>query len=172
MTPPTAPSTPPPARTGRKVLIYVAVGLGLLFVCGFGGIFAAAFIPSFVSTQYRAKRSEVPTVVDQLRTAQLEYHGRTGRYLACGSEASAQTALADGNGTSRRPFPSGDGECWAELGWAPNHAVRGEYWMVVAEDGSDFQVHGICDADGDGEFAVVVADRTNPAMLVTDTTIY
>ena len=170
----TTPATPtPPGRTGSKTIIYVLVGLGLLTVgCGFVGMLAAIAIPSFVEMQYRAKRSEVPNLVDDIRAAQLAYHARTGRYLACGSEEAAVAVLANGNGKKRRPFSGGDGDCWAELGWVPNHEVRGEYFVLLNNDGSDFQAHGICDVDGDGEFALYVASKTTAATPVPDSTTY
>lgn len=169
----TTPAAPTPPSTGRKALLFVLIGLGLLPIgCGFAGIFAAIAIPNFVAMQYRAKRSEVPNLVDEIRTAQLAHHARTGRYLACGSEEAAVAVLANGNGKKRRPFSGGDGDCWAELGWVPNHEVRGEYFVLLNNDGSDFQAHGICDVDGDGELAVYVASKTTAATPVSDSTTY
>jgi hypothetical protein len=50
--------------------------------------------------------------------------------------------------------------------------VRGAYWTVVSEDGSGVEVHGICDVDGDGDFAAFRADRTTAAVMVTDRHVY
>ncbi len=171
----TSPSTssPPPEQKRGKVLVYVLVAVGLLpFLCGFLGIVAAIAIPNFVAIQYRTKRSELPSMVDGIRTAQLAHHARTGAYLACGSEAAAKAVLASGNGKKQRDFPSSDADCWTELGWHPGSQVRGAYWTVVSADGSDVEIHGISDVDGDGDLAEFRADRTSVAVMVTDPHTY
>ena len=45
----------------------------LMIVVAIIGILAAIAIPNFVAMQYRAKRAEVPSNVDGIKTAQLAY---------------------------------------------------------------------------------------------------
>ena len=55
----------------------------LMIVVAIIGILAAIAIPNFVAMQLRAKRSELPTNVDAIRTAELAYEHEWDQFTAC-----------------------------------------------------------------------------------------
>ena len=155
----------PSSSSGRMAIIATVVVIGLFFCCAASGLFAAIAIPNFISMQYRAKRSEVPSNVDGIRTAQLAHHSAFGTYVSCSSEAAAQATLRKSGGKVQHPFNEAGDPCWDELGWAPLGEPRGAYWVEVTEGGASFKVGGICDVDGDGLFAVYEATPVEGAVL-------
>ena len=140
---------PAPKNSNTLLIVGIVVlVLTLLLVhIGFAGIgiVAAIAIPNFVTMQLRAKRSEVPSNVDAILTAELAYDAAFDSFVPCGSEEEARVAL------SKNARPWEGGECWEKLGWRPDGMVRGGYWVEVNEN--VVTIHGICDVDGDGEFA-------------------
>ncbi len=165
-----------PAKSGPNVLAVVLVTV-LVLVGGIAcvavpmvGILAAIAIPNFVSMQLKAKRSEVPAYVDGLKTAQLAYDAAFDTYVPVGSREQAEQELWSSGGKSQRPW-EGDA-AWEKLGWRPDGMIRGAYWVEVDADNRDFTVHGLCDVDGDGEFAEYVASGSDNARLVTSPNTY
>ncbi len=150
------------------MIIGITVALCLLgcglFAIPVVGIVAAIAIPNFVAMQMKAKRAEVPGNVDALKTAELAYDAAYDRYVPFGDEAEAR------NSVGKQPRDWVDDEGTLLLGWRPDGQVRGAYWAEV--DGNSFTVHGICDADGDGEFAEYVATESTNATLVTSPHVY
>ncbi len=130
------------------------------------GALAAIAIPNFVQMQKRAKRAELPSNVDAIRTAVLAYHAEHGVY---------PTVPA-----APRPLSEMDGEAvewtggpeWESIGWAPDGEVRGVYWVEVSEDGASFTVYGAADLDGDGIECRYAGDQDKPAEALTPPTVY
>ena len=54
----------------------------LMIVVAIIGILAAIAIPNFVDMQYRAKRAEVPSNVDGIKTAELAYEASFDQFVA------------------------------------------------------------------------------------------
>lgn len=140
---------------GGGVIVAVVGGLGALAVIG---ILAAIAIPNFVAMQLKAERSEVPSNVEAIRTAERAYHASFGSYLPVGSAVEADSELS---GKTLHPWPGGAE--WRNLGWAPDGMVRGAYWVEVVDGG--FIVHGICDVDADGEYAHYTASEADNAQM-------
>ena len=63
----------------------------LMIVVAIIGILAAIAIPNFVAMQYRAKRSEVPSNVDGIKTAELAYDAAFDTYSASHSHRATHT---------------------------------------------------------------------------------
>jgi type IV pilus assembly protein PilA len=141
------------------------VGAGVLlsglFLCG---ILAAIAIPNFVDMQYRAKRAEVPSNVDGIKTAQIAYDAAFDTYVEIRSfkpSSSVGKEQQDWRGGTR----------FDTLGWGPDGKVRGAY-KVVSRGSMDFRVTGICDVDGDGSQAQFTATKSINTTMNTGATIY
>ena len=142
----------------------IVVGLAVVAIVG---VLAAIAIPNFVVMQLKAKRSEVPGYVDGLKTAELAYDAAFDTYVPVGSRAAAEEQIR-WNGKEPRAWDGG-GE-WETLGWSPDGMSRGAYWVEV--EGHSFTVHGLCDVDGDGDFAEYVATERENARMVTGPNTY
>ena len=129
-------------------------GIGVATV----GILAAIAIPNFIVMQRRAKRAEVPSNVSGIKSALLAYDAEFDVYIEANQHPATQPGpqnMAWGNGN--------DG--FNQLGWAPDGAVRGQYWVTTTTAGKrspagDFTVWGRSDIDGDGIFATYTATRS------------
>ena len=156
------------------VILGVALGVGCIgLVCG-GGILAAIAIPNFVAMQLRAKRSELPTNVDAIRTAEKAYHAEWDvfttveacppEWISIGREAVVWDASWD---------------CYSQfehLGWMPDGMVRGRYQVTASNTGvsstDDFKITAEADLDGDGENSVYTADRSSKAWMDSYNNVY
>ena len=63
----------------------------LMIVVAIIGILAAIAIPNFVSMQYKTKRSEVPTNLRNIKTAEVEYEQNYDVYIKCSAYPSTPT---------------------------------------------------------------------------------
>ena len=162
-----APTAPSLSSLGAKGCVLLALGGAVLV--GFGLSIA---IPNYISMASRAKRAELPTMVEAIRTAQLARHTGTGRFIACGNEMGARAELVGDGGKRARDFNSAGDPCWDELGWEPEGQVRGAYWVEVTASGDDFKVTGLLDVDADGEYAIFVATRDREAEMVSPSHAY
>jgi len=134
----------------------------LMIVVAIIGILAAIAIPNFVDMQYRAKRAELPSNVDGIKTAQIAYEAAFDAFMtitAIPAAAPGKVAVAWTTGTD-----------FDTLGWEPSGNVRGSY--EVTEATTDFTVTGTCDVDGDGTEAIYTATKSISATLTTGTDIY
>ena len=91
----------------------------------------------------------MPGNVESIVTAELAYGAVHDVWLPVGSEPDARGSVSK----QLRPFRTD--EAWTTLGWSPEGDIRGAYWVVVTPAG--FEVHGVCDVDGDGVLAEYVA---------------
>jgi hypothetical protein len=120
---------------------------------------------SMAHGQHRAKRAECPANVDGIKTAELGYDAAFDEFIAA----------------PRHPRPSpdehpvswrGGNTGFQRLGWAPAGPVRGVYWVVVTDGGTDFEVHALCDVDGDGVPSHFMATKTTRTSMETKNTVY
>lgn len=137
----------------------------LMIVVAIIGILAAIAIPNFVAMQYRAKRAEVPSNVDGIKTAELGYDAAFDKFIQ-------QTApWPDGSpGKPQRPW-NGSGSNFQTLGWSPDGDVRGSY-MVETTSSTDFRVTGTSDVDGDGTQATYTCSKSINAIQMTANDVY
>jgi hypothetical protein len=163
------------APTSRTPL-YIGLGIGgclLLVVLGavavpFLGIIGAIAIPNYVAMSMKAERAEVPSNVDGIKTAQLAYDAAFDGFVDASSRAEAEREISGGAG--REPRPWGHDPGFNTIGWRPDGDVRGAYWVEV--QGNDFTVHGICDVDGDGQYAEYTATSSINSTLITSPDVY
>jgi type IV pilus assembly protein PilA len=136
----------------------------LMIVVAIIGILAAIAIPNFVDMQYRAKRAEVPSNVDGIKTAQIAYDAAFDTYVEISaykpSSTVGKTQIAWSTGTD-----------FDTLGWGPDGKVRGAY-KVTSKSSTDFLVMGICDVDGDGVPTNFTATKSINTTMNTGASIY
>ena len=123
----------------------------LMIVVAIIGILASIAIPNYIEMQLRAKRSEVPSNLNGIKTSELGYEAAFDTYVnaapkpsAVGKSPQAWVVTADGFST---------------IGWKPDGAVRGSYEVASATT-TDFVALGSCDVDGDGTYAHYSASAT------------
>lgn len=142
----------PPPNSANRTVLFVGIGIGALLLCAGSvpaiGILAAIAIPNFITMQLKAKRSEVPGNVQGLATAELAYDAAFDVYIPVSSREEAERELRNG-GKELRTWKGGG--AWGTIGWQPDGQVRGAYWVEVSD--GELSVHGICDVDGNGDFA-------------------
>ena len=136
----------------------------LMIVVAIIGILAAIAIPSFVRMQQRAKRSELPSNVDGIKTAQLAYDAALDSFV---QETSFRPDTSPGKST--REWLAGT--AFDTLGWAPDGQVRGSY-KVVSTSSTDFRVTGVGDIDGDSVLAQFTATKSINTVMYTGNDIY
>jgi type IV pilus assembly protein PilA len=135
----------------------------LMIVVAIIGILAAIAIPNFVAMQYRAKRAEVPSNVDGIKTAQVGYDAAFDVYIEADWHPSASVGKTTAAWTAGSEFDT--------LGWSPDGEVRGAY-MVATLSSTDFKVEGQCDVDGDSDNSSYTATKTINAGMTTSNDTY
>ena len=136
----------------------------LMIVVAIIGILAAIAIPNFVDMQYRAKRAEVPSNVDGIKTAQIAYDAAFDTYVEISDYKPSSSV-----GKTQKTWTSGTD--FDTLGWGPDGKVRGAY-KVTSKSSTDFLVTGICDVDGDGTQASFTATKSVNTSMNTGATTY
>ena len=106
----------------------------------------------------------VESDVNGLAEAERGYADVFGEFMACGTQEGARARAAAGRSAWD---PNADDGCWTMLGWEPDEpdSSPGGFWVEV--DGDSFTVHGLVDADGDGQFAEWVATKDAAAEQVS-----
>ena len=135
----------------------------LMIVVAIIGILAAIAIPNFVDMQYRAKRAEVPSNVDGIKTAELAYEASFDAFVE-------HFSFHPNSSPNKQQRSWTSGSSFDTLGWGPDGDVRGSY--NVATGGTDFYVGGNCDVDGDGNSAFYSATKTINATMATLSNTY
>lgn len=136
----------------------------LMIVVAIIGILAAIAIPNFVNMQLKAKRSELPSNVDGIKTAEVAYESTFNSYVDCAEKPGA---------TSKVPVSwtvTADG--FSTIGWRPDGDVRGSY-EVSGSGATDFVVTGSGDMDGDGVLVAYAASALlNSTIRAGDENVY
>ncbi|MEZ4319451.1 MAG: hypothetical protein R3F61_18190 [Myxococcota bacterium] len=145
-----------PFEIGRtQILIGAGVLLVLLLIT----------IPLFGSVNKKSLRAEVPTNVEAIRQAEIEYHSAFESYV------SAEAAPRDALQVDSKSIPWEPSAGFRKIGWAPEQAeVRGSYAVNAKVDG--FTVTGVCDVDDDQNQARFQANLLEEAHSVTDASVF
>jgi prepilin-type N-terminal cleavage/methylation domain-containing protein len=144
----------------------------LMIVVAIIGILAAIAIPSFLAMQLRAKRSELPTNLDAIRTAEKAYHAEWDTYTIC---AVCPDAIP---GRTATVFETAAYTAFANLGWTADGLVRGQYQVDNVAGGNQltldgFQAHARSDIDqGGGDYAHYRADQATKSNMLTPNNFY
>ena len=135
----------------------------LMIVVAIIGILAAIAIPNFVAMQLRSKRSEMPTNVEGIRTAELAYFNQSDTFVTCSqvpSDGYAQGAPKDIGNLSGTGFDT--------IGWAPDGKVYAQYQSEAAgqvlekrqsSNGPGFDVIAVADIDQDASTVSITGNR-------------
>ena len=136
----------------------------LMIVVAIIGILAAIAIPNFVAMQLKAKRSEIPSNVDGIKTSEVAYEAAFDSYLdATAKPGSVAKTPRDWTVTA---------DNFSLMGWKPDGGIRGSYAVVNAGP-TDFLVQGSCDVDGDGALANYSATvSVNTTLDAADQNVY
>jgi type IV pilus assembly protein PilA len=129
-------------RAGRRAGFTL---VEIMIVVAIMGILAAIAVPNFMQMQAKAKRAELPTVVNGIADSQVAYHVAHDSYIDIPSFVPSGVP-----GKTMRPWPAGSG--FETLGWAPDGEVRGSYKCEVGAS-TEFNVTAQSDVDGDGVMA-------------------
>lgn len=133
----------------------------LMIVVAIIGILAAIAIPNFVAMQLKAKRSEIPSNINGIKTAEIAYEAAFDEYIdAAAKPSSTPTKQA------RAWVVAADG--FSSIGWKPDGEVRGSY-QVTGAGPTDFLVLGSCDVDGDSQFVSYSATVSINTQLTSST---
>lgn len=152
-------------------VVLAVVGVGCL--CGIG-VLSAIAIPNFLAMQLRAKRSEAPTNLDGIRTAEKAYHAEWDAFTTVGP----CPPFVPGR---EQVFWDSTWDCASSfeyLGWTPAGAIRCQYTVtampgVETEWGTDdFVGTATCDIDGDGRFTQYEATRDSRSYMVSPNNVY
>jgi type IV pilus assembly protein PilA len=142
----------------------------LMIVVAIIGILAAIAIPNFLAMQLRAKRSELPTNLDAIRTAEKAYHAEWDGFTSASNTPSAAV------GRSQVDFTGGGYLSFENLGWTADGKVRGQYNTIQSNASSaatdDFTSIGLSDVDGDGANAQYNCNRAEKSNMVTSNNVY
>jgi type IV pilus assembly protein PilA len=137
----------------------------LMIVVAIIGILAAIAVPNFVAMQYRAKRAEVPSNVDGIKTAELAYDAAFDSFVQ--QTNWIPTVAPD---KVQQAWPS-SGHGFATIGWAPDGNVRGQY-NLASNGTTGFTVTGRCDVDNDNSNATFTATRDANSVMGTPNDVY
>ena len=135
----------------------------LMIVVAIIGILAAIAIPNFVDMQYRAKRAEVPSNVDGIKTAELAYEASFDQFVN-------QNDYQPNSSPNKQQRAWTTGSNFDTIGWSPDGNVRGSYYVITGA--TDFDAYGLCDVDGDGLGASYSASKTTNATMSTPNNRY
>ena len=142
----------------------------LMIVVAIIGILAAIAIPNFLAMQLRAKRAELPSNLDGIRTAEKAYHAEWDGFT------SASVTPATQPGRTPVNFEAGGFGSFQNLGWVADGKVRGQYSSVATNAPSnvddDFVASATSDVDGDGATAAYNCNRAEKSSMVTSNNVY
>lgn len=117
------------------------------------GILAAIGVPSWIQSQSRAKRAEVPANVEGIRVAELAYFATFDTFVA---ETVWYPDALTGTAADKqlRAWPEADNAGgFTSLGWRPYGAVRAAY-SIPDGDWDSFEIQALSDVDADGDTAL------------------
>ena len=139
----------------------VLVGVAVVVILGL------VTIPLWMGTSRKAKRAEVPLIVDDIALAERTNKKAFDAYVSAEASPRALTAV---NGDQVPWNPSAG---FTKLHYDPpqDHSeLWGAYQVVADEDG--FKVTGTCDVDGDGQRARYEATESSDATAVSEASVY
>lgn len=142
----------------------------LMIVVAIIGILAAIAIPNFNNMLLRARRAELPSNLDGIRTAEKAYEAEWAFFTAC---SMLPTALP-GRVSVTFPANLSSNFDWNLLGWVPDGKVRGQYGVTVDNSGVRplFTSTGNTDVDGDAVPATGQATQDLKPFLTTSNNVY
>ena len=143
----------------------------LMIVVAIIGILAAIAIPSFLAMQLRSKRSELPTNLDGIRTAEKAYFAEWDSFTTAALTPAAQPTR------SAVDFTGGGLSAFQQLGWTADGKVRGQYSTTAVDGGvvaanHNFTADATSDVDGNGTTAKYTCNKDVKSNMTTANDVY
>ena len=142
----------------------------LMIVVAIIGILAAIAIPNFLAMQLRAKRAELPSNLDGVRTAEKAYHAEWDSF----TEAAATPATPSGR--AQAAFTGAGYSQFDNLGWVADGLVRGSYAVGNIASGAfaddNFTATAQADVDGDSANSEYNCNRAEKAQMISQNNVY
>lgn len=133
----------------------------LMITVAIVGVLAAIAVPAWRESQLRAKRAEVPPNVEGIRVAELAYFAAMDTFVAETSWYPNELTGSTADMPPRAwPSPEAAGG-FTSLGWMPFNSLRGAYSIPDGDEDS-FEVQGLSNVDGDGEYALYWCTESVP----------
>lgn len=134
----------------------------LMIVVAIIGILAAIAVPSFIDMQLKAKRAELPGVVDGIKTAEMAYDAAYDEFVELPLQPRGDDAL------DKDAVPWTTDNAWQAIGWSPDGDVRGNYQVglsAIDHPGVEFLATGRADVDGDDALSEYTATEAQNAKI-------
>jgi len=144
----------------------------LMIVVAIIGILAAIAIPNFLAMQLRAKRAELPSNLDGVRTAEKAYRAEWDQFTSAPATPATQPTR------TQVVFSAGGFDSFDNLGWVADGKVRGMYQVATNSSLTnsaaldDFTAIATSDVDGDADNAQYNCNRAEKAKMVTSNNVY
>ena len=142
------------------VVVFCVIAFMTVLYVGYRGF------DNYIHMAQRAKRSEAPINLNEIRTAELEFFKVEGQYLPFEIKPDD---LNDGYESNDRSTEHPE---WERLGFKPEYQLRCHYKVELRKGGADFEATARCDLDQDGRFAVYMATSEKEVEHLTDNDIY
>lgn len=122
-------------------------------------------------TRLRAMRSEAPTNLDAIRTAEKAYHAEWDAFTNC------RATPANIPGKDAEPFRGPGLTNFQNLGWTADGNIRCRYSVTRARAGrsisdDSFEARAECDLDEDGVYSVYYATQSFKPKMLTPNNVY
>jgi prepilin-type N-terminal cleavage/methylation domain-containing protein len=134
----------------------------LMIVVAIIGILAAIAVPSFTEMQLKAKRAELPGVIDGIKTAEIAYEAAYDAHVELPLQPRGDADL-DKNAVTWT-----SDSAWQSIGWSPDGEVRGNYQVGLSQvdhPGVAFLVTGRADVDSDDALCEYTATENQNAEI-------
>ncbi len=142
----------------------------LMIVVAIIGILAAIAIPNFLAMQLRAKRAELPSNLDGIRTAEKAYHAEWDSFTAAAATPTAPS------GRAQTTFTGAGYVQFDLLGWVADGLVRGSYTVGNVTAGAfaddNFTATAEADVDGDSANSTYNCNRAEKAQMISANNVY
>ena len=152
----------PHTERGSAVALTITCAVALLLL----GVMALFKLPDWLAEMHDAKRGEVVSNVEGIKTAMVAYEAESLDFVALPAWPRPPEA------TDEEKMPWSAHPAWDAVGWAPDGPVHGSYWVERSEDGTDFTVFGVQDIDGDGAKAWYTATKSIHSVFLNNSDIY
>ncbi|MBK9035197.1 MAG: hypothetical protein IPL61_28725 [Myxococcales bacterium] len=150
--PPPGYGYPPPRK---QSLVWLWITLGVVGAVMVLGILAAVAIPSFMSYQQKAKRSEAELNLNAISKAARRSYAENGMFPTTAAGRTPSEPCCMGPNHRCAPDPAAWAvEPWQSLDFEPYERHYFQYTYTPSADGQGFTVTAIGDLDCDGEEVV------------------
>lgn len=137
------------------------------------GLISSLALPNMMAQRLRAKRAEIPTSLDAIRTLEIAYHAEWDAYTATGPCPSA--IPPNGALTDFEACPNA--AKFDMIGFDADGRVRAQYEVLGVVDANNpmldsFEAQSLADMDEDGNNAYWMATHEFKPMMISANDVY